>query len=153
MIWRRGNYSENTAEMILGQIKYGRYFDGHFQWYAGVTANAVQSLAAHGFTKEEIYGRGRELLCWDIRREDALRCKKEAIALYNLLSDDESDFLSEEFPNLYIYFFQVMNNRKTHIDTSGFTPANALPEVPVWVTEKSRDGTVSGFRISLNMKS
>ena len=26
MIWRRGNYSENTTEMILGQIKFRRTF-------------------------------------------------------------------------------------------------------------------------------
>lgn len=142
MIWRRGNYGENTAEMILDQIKYGGYFDGDSRWYAGVTANAVQSLTAHGFTKEEIYGRGWELMCWDIRREDALRCKKEAVALYNMQSDDESDFLSETLPNLYIYFFQVTDNRETHIDTSGFTPAKTLPEVPIWVTEKARDGSV-----------
>lgn len=142
MIWRRGNYSENTAEMILNQIKYGGYFSGDFRWYAGVTANAVQSLAAHGFTREEIYGHGWELMCWDIRREDALSCKNEAITLYNLQSDDESDFLSEEFPTLYIYFFKITDNRKTHIDTSGFMPVKALPEVPIWVTEKLRDGSV-----------
>ena len=71
MIWRRGNYSENTVETILGQIKYGRYFDGEMKWYAGVTANVVQSLSAHGFTKEEIYGR-KKTLCAGIYRKEKL---------------------------------------------------------------------------------
>lgn len=142
MIWRRGNYSENTVETILGQIKYGRYFDGEMKWYAGVTANVVQSLSAHGFTKEEIYGCKKDLMCWDIPKENALKCKKEVISLYNMQSDGESDFLSEKYPNLFIYFFEVTPKRKLHIDTSKFTAVKALPEEPIWVTEKARDGGV-----------
>lgn len=140
MIWRRGNYDKNTVEMILQQIKFGRYFEGSSKWYAGVTANVVQSLTAHGFTREEIYGRSRDFHCWDIPKENALQCKNAVVLQYNMLIDENSDFLSEKYPNLFIYFFAAAQNRTIHIDVSSFTPVKSLPDEPIFVTEKFRNG-------------
>ena len=143
MIWRRGNYSENTVDMILNQIAFGKYFQNG-EWYVGVTANAVQSLTAHGFAGEEIFGRTFGFAVWDIPAENAVKCKREILKLYkNTSCDDESDFLSDKFANLFIYAFEKKPNLVTHIDVSGFTPVKTLPENPVWITEKSRDGTVT----------
>ena len=110
-------------------------------WFVGVTANTVQSLTAH-LINAEIQG-SMSFSCWDIPFEFARTCKETLLALegYHFISDDESDFIDNTYPTAFIYLYQVIDRYTVqHIDTSNFQPVEALPVIPVVVTEVSRDG-------------
>lgn len=141
MFWRRGNYEYNTVEGIVEHITGGMGYVAQGTWFVGVTANAVQSLNAHRIDTED--QQARNFVCWDIPFASAKACKEALLALegYRFISDDESDFLDDTYPNSFIYLYQVREQHTVqHIDVSGFRPVKALPGRPVIVTEGSCDG-------------
>lgn len=140
MFWRRENNAFNTAEGIISHVIQMKYnFWG--TWFVGITANAVSSLKAHQIDTDDQMS--SSFVCWDIPFESAKVCKESLLALegFDFISDDESDFIDNTYPNLFIYMYSVINGRtKQHIDISCFQPVKTLPENHIIVTEVSRDG-------------
>lgn len=140
MIWRRGNYAFNTVESSVSFVRHLSYFK-QGTWFVGVTANAVRSLNAHQIDTDN--QDSHNFACWDIPFASAKACKEALLALegYDFISDDESDFIDDTYPNSFIYLYQVLGRCTIqHIDVSGFKPVKALPVKPIIVTEVSRDG-------------
>ena len=139
MFWKRGNYAFNTVEGIVEQVRHFKYFTAD-TWFVGITANSVQSLQAHGINTDNQMS--LSFACWDIPFESAKACKEALLALegYNFISDDESDFIDDTYPNAFIYLYKVWGSTVQHIDVSGFKPVKALPSNHIIVTEVSRNG-------------
>lgn len=147
MFWRRGNYEFNTVEGIIAHVTQMSYnFWG--TWFVGITANAVSSLKAHQIDTDNQMS--STFVCWDIPFESAKLCKASLLALegFDFISDDESDFIDNTYPNSFIYMYSVINGHTIqHIDVSNFKPVKALPENHIIVTEISRDGKETITRI------
>lgn len=147
MFWRRGNYEFNTAEGIIAHVTQMSYnFWG--TWFVGITANALSSLKAHQIDTDNQMS--STFVCWDIPFESAKLCKASLLALegFDFISDDESDFIDNTYPNSFIYMYGVINGHTIqHIDVSNFKPVKALPENNIIVTEISRDGKETITRI------
>lgn len=129
--WRRGNYDFNTPDMILNQIRRFAYFKSG-TWYVGITANPVMSLKAHGI---DIYKGGFGFDCWDIPFKDAETCKEAILGMegYKLVTDRESDYVDDTYPNMYVYLYSVRWMTRQRIDPSGFTPLKKMPSPPIVV--------------------
>lgn len=138
--WKRGNYAFNTVEHIVNLVKHFGKF-AYDTWYVGITANSVRSLKAHGIDTDN--QRSAEFDVWDIPFENARECKEALLSMegYDFISDDESDFIDDTYPNLFIYLYKVEGIYHTvqHIDVSDFKPVKALPKNHIIVTEVSRD--------------
>ena len=139
MFWKRGNYACNTVEGIVEQVKHFKYFTAD-TWFVGITANSVKSLQAHGINTDNQMS--LNFACWDIPFESAKACKEALLALEgcNFISDDESDFIDDTYPNSFIYIYKVWGSTVQHIDVSEFKPVKALPSNHIIVTEVSREG-------------
>ena len=140
MFWRRGNYAFNTVEGIVGYVTDMKYFMNG-TWFVGITANAVKSLNAHRIDTDD--QKSYSFGCWDIPFASAKACKEALQALegYHFISDDESDFIDDTYPNSFVYLYKVLDRYTVqHIDVTGFKPVKALPAIPIIVTEEFRDG-------------
>ena len=127
--WRRGNYAFNTIEMIVGHVSRFAYFKSG-TWYVGITANLVMSLKAHGI---DIYGGGFD--CWDIPFQEAKACKEAILGMegYQMITDSESDYVDDTYPNMYVYLYSVRLVTCQHIDKTGFVPLKKMPSAPIVV--------------------
>lgn len=139
--WKRGNYAFNTVEKIVGFVRHFGKF-AYDTWYVGITANSVRSLKAHGINTDNQMSPDFDV--WDIPFESAKACKEALLSMegYDFISDDESDFIDDTYPNSFIYLYKVggYTNTVQHIDVSGFKPVKALPKNHIIVTEVSCDG-------------
>lgn len=107
-------------------------------WFTGISSNPLLSLAAHGvdLSAHNTYA------CWVIPVKFARELKAEALTLeqFQHVSDDASDYISEELPYTYLYNFLAEKGTVSHIDTAGFTPLKYIPGRPAQVFAWSLDG-------------
>lgn len=138
--WKRGNYAFNTVENIVNLVKHFGKF-AYDTWYVGITSNSVRSLKAHGINTDNQMS--SEFDVWDIPFESAKACKEALLSMdgYDFISDDESDFIDDTYPNSFIYLYRVdgLTDTVQHIDVSDFKPVKSLPLNHIIVTEVSRD--------------
>ncbi len=135
--WRRGNYDLNTIDMIMRHLVVAKEYKIGV-WYVGITANPIQSLAAHGI---DIYARNT-FECWDFPHENIAECKAAVMELEgcNIITETESDYINYKYPNMFIYTYQITDKTIQKIDVSGFTPYKTIPKPPVIVKYYSIDG-------------
>lgn len=113
-------------------------FQNH-EWYTGISSNPLLSLAAHGVDMNQ----SSKFACWVIPVKFARELKAEALTLpqFRHITDDASDYLTEEQPYTYLYNFLVEKGSVLSIDPEGFTPLKYIPDRPAqffaWCTDES----------------
>lgn len=143
---RRGNYDENTVDMIINHAK--RYvirskteLIHENLYYVGITANPVQSLSAHGINLLE----ENTFFCMDIPKASAKICKQMLMALdgYEATTNKDNDYYNTPYQQLYVYIYKVSDKTNENINISSFTPLEKLPEKPIVVKLHFTNGTNS----------
>lgn len=109
--------------------------------YVGLTANFVQSLAAHGIDHHDETG----FFCMKLPADRAEDCRRAVMAIdgFEPVTDPANDFTAVPPGSpMYIYIYKISPDTCEKIDVSGFTPLKQLPGRPIAAVMTITDGTV-----------
>ncbi len=167
---RRGNYSENSVEGVVGsannliksKIENTVYVDtpaeksmAFNQLLLGLASKTdliIEGKCYVGVTANPVQSltahgidihSGGSFFCMDIPSALAEQCKRELTALegYEAVTDSDNDFWNDTYPQMYVYIYKISENTNEKIDTSGFAPLKKMPGIPIVVRLVYTDGS------------
>lgn len=134
-----GEFREYVQAVMQATAKDRLVIEG--KCYVGLTANFVQSLAAHGIDHHEETG----FFCMKLPADRAEECRRAVMATggFEPVTDPANDFTAVPSGSpMYIYIYKISPDTCEKIDVSGFTPLKQLPGRPIAAVMTFTDGTV-----------
>lgn len=168
---RRGNYEENTVDMVVMHVRQSirsyleqlRYAGRTEEESAAFREAYLQSYAKHqlliagkcyvGLTADPVASLSAHgidifaestFFCIDIPKDLAQECKAAVTALegYEPVTDPANDRTETPFSQLYLYIYAITERTDEHPNLSAVTSMAQLPERPVCVRVILRSGAL-----------